>query len=234
MGGVTIGPGSLAGKGIYAARAFKKGELVVPYDLKELSQAEFDSLPEGEWEWTHTFWGKIYLFPEPARYVNNDVDPTTYPDLDRMGNYAIRDIMQGEAVTINDKIELQNELDTFLDAYEQVVNSHEFDNVAPFIADDATFWIPSGQLNGKTAIRRSFEATWACTQDEICTTSDMQWIACNYWVSVCTYTYKKVGMVDGIRQVRAGNGTRVVRRIGGRWRVAHEHLSKPAPGQWSA
>lgn len=154
MGGVTIGPGKLAGKGVYAARAFKKGELVVPYNLKELSQAEFDALPEGEWEWTHTFWGRIYLFPEPARYVNSDASPNTYPDLD---------------------------------------------------------------------------PTWAHIQDEVYTISNMRWVACSYWVSACTYTFKSDGMVDGKRQVYEGYGTNVVRRIGGRWRVVHEHLSKSAP-----
>src|SRR5580704_3827373 len=227
MSGVTIGPGKLAGRGVYAARAFKKGELVVPYNLEELSQAEFDALSEGEWEWTHTFWGRIYLFPEPARYVNSDANPNTYPDLDRMGDFAIRDIMPGEAITINDKIELQNELDTFLKAYEQVVNSRDFSNVAPFIAEDATFWFTDGQFNGKTAIREAFESTWAHIQDEVYTISNMKWVACSYWVSACTYTFKSDGMVDGKRQVYEGYGTNVVRRIGGRWRVVHEHLSKP-------
>jgi hypothetical protein len=59
MHDVTIGTGKLAGKGVYAAREFKQGELVVPYRLRELSQDEFDALPEGEWEWTHSFHGKI-------------------------------------------------------------------------------------------------------------------------------------------------------------------------------
>jgi SnoaL-like domain len=63
---VVIGEGKLAGKGVYAARHFKKGDLVVPYNLKELTQAEFDALPAGEWEWTHSFWGRIHLFPEPG------------------------------------------------------------------------------------------------------------------------------------------------------------------------
>jgi len=72
---VTIGKGKLAGKGVYAARDLKKGEMVVPFNLKELSQEEFDVLPDGEWEWTHSFSGKIYHFPEPERYVNHSDTP---------------------------------------------------------------------------------------------------------------------------------------------------------------
>ena len=85
MPDVTIGGGTLAGKGVYAARDFRAGEVVVGYDLRELTQAEFDALPSSEREWTHSFWGGIFLFPEPARYVNHDDNPTTFPDLSRMG-----------------------------------------------------------------------------------------------------------------------------------------------------
>lgn len=222
MSGITIGTGKLAGKGIYAARPFKKGELVVAYNLRELSQTEFDSLPEGEWEWTHTFWGKIYLFPEPARYVNHCDAPSTYPDLGRMGDYALRDIAVGEAITINDKIELQKELDTFLQAYEQAVNSRDFGRVAPFIADEATFWSARGRFNGKDAIQKAFKSAWSLIQDEVCTVSDAQWVACNYWVSACTYTFKADGTVDGDRRVHEGHSTMVIRRIAGRWRMVHE------------
>jgi len=222
---VTIGKGNLAGKGIYAARDFKKGELVVPYDLKELTQEAFDALPDGEWEWTHTFYGKIYHFPEPERYVNHSDDPSTYP-MPGKGDVALRDIKKGEAITINDKIELQRELDTFLEAYEEAANSRDFSKVAPFIADDATFWFTNGQFSGKEAIRKAFEDTWQNIQDETYTISDVKWAAATYWASACTYAFKSDGIVDGKRQVYEGHGTNIVRRIAGRWRVVHEHLSK--------
>lgn len=223
---VAIGEGKLAGKGIYAARDFKKGELVVSYNLKELTQAEFDALPTGEWEWTHSFWGKIYLFPEPGRYVNSDDNPTTYPDLERQGDYALRDIKKGEAITIDDRIELRHELETFLEAYEKAANSRDFNEVDPFIADDATFWFTNGAFNSKENIRKAFQKTWLHIQDETYTIADVQWIAANYWVSACTYKFKSDGMVDGKRQVCEGRGTNVLRRINGSWRITHEHLSR--------
>lgn len=226
MDAVTIGNGKLAGKGVYAARDFEKGELVVPYNLKELTQAEFDSLPDGEWEWTHSFWGKIYHFPEPARYVNHDDNPSTFPDLDRRGNYALRSIKKGEAITINDKIELQHELGSFLEAYEKAANSRDFTKVAPFIADDATFWFTNGEFNGKPSVQKAFEDTWANIQEETYIISDVQWVARNYWVSACIYRFKSDGIVDGERQVYEGKGSNVLRRLNGSWRVVHEHLSK--------
>ena len=141
---VIISKGELAGKGVYAARDFKKGELVVPYNLKELTQDEFNALPISEREWTHSFWGKIYLFHKPARFVNHSDNPSTYPDLDKMGDYALHSIKKGEAITINNTIELRHELDTFLEAYEKATNSCDFDTVAPLVANDATFWFTDG------------------------------------------------------------------------------------------
>jgi ketosteroid isomerase-like protein len=226
MNNVTIGTGKLAGQGVYAARDFEKGELVVPYNLKPLTQAEFDALPMSEREWTHSFYGKIFLFPEPARYVNHDDDPSTYPDLERQGNYALRPIKKGEAITINDHIELMHELETFLEAYEKAANRRDFANAMPLIADSAEFWFTNGTFKGKAEIQKAFEDTWVTIKDETYTISNVQWVATNYWVSACTYIFKSDGMVDGKRQIYEGKGTNVLARLDGSWRVVHEHLSK--------
>jgi hypothetical protein len=170
MTDVIIGKGTLAGKGVYATRDFKKGEVVVPFHLRELTQEEFDTLPNGEGEWTHTFGGKIYLFPEPERYVNHSDKPTTLPT--PQGDVALHDIKKGEAITINDKLELQRELDTFLKAYEAAANSRDFTRVAPFIADDASFWFTNGHYQGRVEVQKAFEETWKNIKDETYTISN--------------------------------------------------------------
>lgn len=142
------------------------------------------------------------------------------------GVYAARDFKKGEAVTINDRIELQHELETFLEAYERGANSRDFNSVAHLIADDATFWFTNGTFTGKKAIQKAFEATWSTIENETYTISDVQWVAQNYWVSACTYTFRSDGIVNGTRQVYEGQGTNVLRRIAGNWRIVHEHLSK--------
>lgn len=74
---VYIGKGKLAGKGVYAARDFEVGEVVKYYNLKPLTQEDFDRLPKGEQRFVHTFRGNMYLFPEPSRYTNHSADPNT-------------------------------------------------------------------------------------------------------------------------------------------------------------
>jgi len=99
MNDVVIGQGNLAGKGVFAARDFKKGEVVIRYSLKPLTEEEFVDLPESEKEFTHTHWGVTYLYSVPERYVNHSANPNTLPDLQNKCDVAIRDIKKGEEIT---------------------------------------------------------------------------------------------------------------------------------------
>ena len=96
---VIIGKGNLAGKGVYANRDFKKGEVVIKYNLKPLAEKEFENLPESEKMFTHTHWGTINLYSEPERYVNHSDNPNTYQDLINQCDIALRDIKKGEEIT---------------------------------------------------------------------------------------------------------------------------------------
>ncbi len=112
------------------------------------------------------------------------------------GGYATRAFKKGEAITINDKIELRHELDTFLEAYEKAANSCNFDHVSLLIAPDAVFWFTDGTYKGRVAIRKAFQDTWAHIQDENYSISSVKWIVATYWHAVCSYTFTSKGMVD--------------------------------------
>jgi hypothetical protein len=119
MSDVIIGKGKLAGKGVYAARDFEVGEVVKFYNLKELSQKDFDTLRQNEKMFVHSFWGKMYLFPEPSRYTNHSANPNTRSDLSKMCDIAIKPIKKGVMITTNATVEVQKELETFIEAYEE-------------------------------------------------------------------------------------------------------------------
>jgi len=99
MNDVIIGEGNLAGKGVYAARDFKKGEIVIKYNLKALTKEEFDNLPQSEKEFAHTHRGVIHLYSEPERYVSHSDKPNTWQDLENFYDIALRDITEGEMIT---------------------------------------------------------------------------------------------------------------------------------------
>lgn len=102
MNDVIVGKGKLQGKGVFAKRNFKKGEVVIRYNLKKLTKEEFNKLSESEKLFTHTHWGVIYLYSIPERYVNHSSNPNTRADLKNRCDVAIRDIKKGEEITTDD------------------------------------------------------------------------------------------------------------------------------------
>lgn len=86
------------GKGLFANRDFKKGEVVVEYSLKELTPEEFAGLPESERHFTAKRNGQYVLFMPPARYVNHSCEPNT-TSVNMQADVAIRDIKRGEEIT---------------------------------------------------------------------------------------------------------------------------------------
>ncbi len=99
MTDINIGEGKLVGKGVYAARNFKKDEIVIKYKLKPLTKEEFENLPQSEKEFTHTHHGVIHLYSEPERYVNHSENPNTWQDLENFCDVALCDIAKGEMIT---------------------------------------------------------------------------------------------------------------------------------------
>lgn len=99
MNDVIIGKGKLAGKGVYAARSFKKDEIVIKYSLKEISPSEYKNLSKSEKMFTHKHKGVIHLYSSPERYVNHSINPNTYQDLISFADIALRDINKNEEIT---------------------------------------------------------------------------------------------------------------------------------------
>jgi len=88
-------------KGVFANRDFKKGEIVVKYNLVPLTRQECQDLPKIEKElFSHTRNGIRFLYPVPERYVNRSSAPNVIPDFKRGGDVASRDIRKGEEITI--------------------------------------------------------------------------------------------------------------------------------------
>lgn len=88
------------GLGVFALRDFDKGEVVIRYNLQQISQEEWNSLSAEEQVFTHKRDGIIYLYPDPERHINRHRDPNVYPDFERGGDIALRDIHKGEELTM--------------------------------------------------------------------------------------------------------------------------------------
>jgi predicted enzyme related to lactoylglutathione lyase len=103
---LTIGEGHMDGKALYAARDFKKGEVVLTIDLRPISFKELKALSPDDYLATHNLNGQIYLFGGGlARYVNHSDTPNVILDLEKKADIALRDIAIGEKITADTRLD---------------------------------------------------------------------------------------------------------------------------------
>lgn len=89
------------GLGVFANRDFKRGDIVIKWNLRRLTKEEYQNLSQYEREnFCHTRNGVILLYPDPERHVNRSNDPNVIPDFEKEANIAIRDIHKGEELSI--------------------------------------------------------------------------------------------------------------------------------------
>ncbi len=99
MNDVIIKKGQIFGKGVFAARNFKKGEIVIQYHLIPLTEQAFARLSKKERYFTHRHYDAIYLYSVPERFVNHSSKPNTIQDLRNKCDIALRAIKKGEEIT---------------------------------------------------------------------------------------------------------------------------------------
>ena len=90
----------IEGKGVFAGRNFKKGEIVIKWDIShQLTLGEIKNLPEAQKRYIVHLERKHILLQSPAKYVNHSCDANTHA-----GNFcdiAVRDIKKSEEITAN-------------------------------------------------------------------------------------------------------------------------------------
>jgi SET domain-containing protein len=94
---VIVKESKIEGKGVFAAKDFKKGEIVLTWHPKSLTKDEFDNLSDQETKYRHKEGSSYSIMQPPERYVNHSCDPNTKPD--DISDIAIREIKQGEEIT---------------------------------------------------------------------------------------------------------------------------------------
>lgn len=91
------------GLGAFAKRNFKKGEVVIKWKLSILSLEEYNNLSEYDREnFCHKRNEIIYYYPDPERHVNRSKTPNVLSDMEKEANIALRDIRDGEELSISD------------------------------------------------------------------------------------------------------------------------------------
>ena len=104
MSDVIIQNSSVDGLGVFAARDFQPGQVILSIDDSRIVDADHPLQPErGEYE-RHCDYlaaGKVVLMQPPERYINSSCDPNTYVKTRDGGRTVIarRSIKAGEEIT---------------------------------------------------------------------------------------------------------------------------------------
>lgn len=97
---VSLKNSALEGKGLFAKRPFKKGEVVLGWndDNVYLTESELAALPSELRRYVALYKDKYLLIAEPERYMNHSCNPNTQTDESGI-DIALRDIAVGEEIT---------------------------------------------------------------------------------------------------------------------------------------
>ena len=95
---VVIKKSKIHGKGVFANRDFKKGEVVLRWKPKLLKESEIQKLPAKERHYVYKDKkGKYFLMQAPEKYVNHSCEANTI--VKNQCDVAIRHIKKGEEIT---------------------------------------------------------------------------------------------------------------------------------------
>jgi hypothetical protein len=211
MNDIAIGEGGLDGRGVYAGRDFVAGEPLLAYALRPIDEVEYQALPVVERLFVHSYGGRRYLYPLPARYVNHSEQPTAYEDFDRGCYVALRDIAAREPITIDATQETARELATFLDAYGDALSSRSSASLGALIEWDAVHWHSGVACRGRDAVVAELLAV------KFEPLSQVQWlVGTGRWEAVCS--------ADTVGAQAPRHLTMLLKVVQGNWQISYQHI----------
>jgi SET domain-containing protein len=95
---VIVGKSEIHGKGVFALKDFKKGDLVMSWDVSLTATFdEIEVMDDEDKEYINFLNGKYVVMQEPEKYVNHSCKPNT--EVKNFCDIAIKDIKKDEEIT---------------------------------------------------------------------------------------------------------------------------------------
>ncbi len=95
---VSIKNSKIHGKGVFANKNFKKGEIVLHWDISNtITKKQLDSLSEKDKGYITNIHRKFIVMQEPEKYVNHSCNPNT--KIKNFSDVAIKNIKLAEEIT---------------------------------------------------------------------------------------------------------------------------------------
>lgn len=94
---IIIKKSKIQGKGVFANKNFKKGEIVLRWNPKKITKKESEKLSAKEKHYLEYQSGSYFLMQPPERYVNHSCNSNT--NVKNKCDVAIKNIKKGEEIT---------------------------------------------------------------------------------------------------------------------------------------
>ncbi|MFA6325180.1 MAG: SET domain-containing protein [Candidatus Paceibacterota bacterium] len=94
---IIVKKSKIQGKGVFANKFFKKGEVVLKWNSKKITKEEADKLNINQKHYLYKERNKYFLMQSPEKYINRSCDPNTIPK--NQCDVAVRSIKKGEEIT---------------------------------------------------------------------------------------------------------------------------------------
>ena len=178
---------------------------------------DWNSLPEAEKQFVHSFWGRLQLFQSPERYVNHSDDPNTGQDLGVPGDRAVRFIERGEAITTSANLEIKGELESLIEVYWQAISEGDFREAARLASPAAEFDFETSKHVGPESIVAGLAAFYRPDLATSAAKSKARWRSMSYTAAVC------VRVLEGREPIEV---TSSLNREGGRWQISRQRTTR--------
>lgn len=96
---VIVKKSKIQGKGVFANKDFKKGEIVLRWSPKMITKEEAGILNIKQKHYLYLEKNKYFLMQLPEKYVNRSCNANTIPK--KLCDVAVRNIKKGEEITSN-------------------------------------------------------------------------------------------------------------------------------------
>lgn len=97
MKNVIVRKSKIDGKGVFAQRDFKKGEVVLKWNPKPLTKEEFEKLPSKKLVYVLRVRRRYFIMQTPEKYVNYSCQPNMF--VKNLCEFAKKNIKKGEELT---------------------------------------------------------------------------------------------------------------------------------------
>jgi SET domain-containing protein len=97
MQDVVVKKSKINNQGVFAARNFKQGEVVLKWNPQEFKETEVEQLSSTQKNFLYKSSGKSFLMQAPEKYINHSCESNTKAE--NNSDIAIRDIKKGEEIT---------------------------------------------------------------------------------------------------------------------------------------